>query len=529
MTTRLLLENGRIHTQASGLVVDSMAISRNRIVAVGSKLRHDPDFRRFPVFDLRGRMVTPGLVDAHTHFYYWAINAERVRLDDCTSLDQCLRRIGDAAGALGPRAWVLGEGYSVEKFRPRRDPDRLVLDAVTGGRPAFIFSKDEHSAWVNSRALQLAGITAKTKQPDGGRIEHFDDGTPSGVLREGPGYLAVHGLIPTRTAREIDRLFLLALDRAYQKGVTGVHSFDGWEGFEYFRQRTESGKLGLRIEYYPQAAYLSQLEKQRIRYGHGDAFLRVAGVKIFADGALGSRSALCFNRYPDSRDNFGIEVTGRDQIARFARRAARLGLPIAVHAIGDRAAANVLDAIEEVGSPLGNGARHRIEHLQLVRRKDVARMKRLGVIASMQPSHCVADIDMVNTLWKARSADAYVFRTLLERGVDLAFGSDVPIEPLDPLTGIENAVRRVKPGGRTPFHAEQRLTAAQALHGFTAGAARAAGVDAVSGYLLPGHPADFTVLGADLTRVPAGKIAATPIVATVLDGRQVYGDPSCIF
>jgi len=515
LKTKSLFYNGRILTQADGLTADSMAIHKNRIVAVGNRLEYDPDFRSYARINLRGRTVTPGLVDAHTHFYWMAKSYSQVSLEGLDSLDKCRRKIKQFADNLPRGRWVVGTGLFPDGFRTRIEPDRRLLDNVTGGRPAFIFFKDGHSAWVNSKALEFAGITASTRELQGGRIERLPDGTPSGILRESSAYLDLYNRIPPLPKREMDRCYRLALDQAYRKGVTGVHSFDRPDGFEYFAQLAEKNKIGLRINYYPRAVLLPQLEKTGTRYGAGTEFFRIAGVKVFADGALGSRTAFCFNRYRGSRDNYGIEVTSVAEMKRIARRAARLGLPCAVHAIGDRAVANVLDALESVKRPR---LRHRIEHLQLVRRKDIPRVKQLGVVASMQPSHCPSDIKMVRNYWGKQGGNAYVFQTVLDNKIPLAFGSDAPIEPLDPIAGIAAAVRRARPGSRDVFHPEQRIFATEALHAYTVGPALAAGQEHCRGYLLPGYPADFVVLDRDITRIAPSRIYETRVLATVLDG-----------
>jgi predicted amidohydrolase YtcJ len=317
----------------------------------------------------------------------------------------------------------------------------------------------------------------------------------------------------------LDRLYRLASEAAYRKGVTGVHSFDGPDGFTYLADLAEKGKTGVRINYYPPAAMLPQLEKTGTRYGIGTDFFRIAGVKVFADGALSSQSALCFHKYARSKANYGIEVTPPAEITRIARRAARLGLPCAIHAIGDRAVANVLDALEASKTPR---MRHRIEHLQLVRQKDLARVKRLGVVASTQPSHCPADIDLVRMFWGKQGANAYVFRSVLDKKIPLAFGSDAPIEPLDPIAGIAAAVRRARPGSRDVFHPEQRLYATEALFAYSVGAALAAGQEHCRGYLLPGYPADFVVLDRDITRIAPARIYDTRVLATVIAGKVRY-------
>jgi hypothetical protein len=528
LKTKVLFHNGRILTQADGLVVDSMAVSRNRIVAVGNRLEHDPDFRVYARIDLKGRTIIPGLVDAHTHFYWLAKSLSQVSLDGISSLAKALDKIDRFAQGLPRARWVVGGGLFPEGFRKRAEPDRFMLDKITGGRPTFIFYKDTHTAWVNSRALEVAGINAKTPDPSGGRIERLPDGSPSGLLRETPAYLPLFRAIPALTRGDMDKCYRQALELAYRKGVTGVHSFDGPDGFSYFVDLAECGKVGLRINYYPPAATLPELKKSGTRYGAGTEFFRIAGIKLFADGSLGSQTALCFHKYDGNRDNYGVEVTPVADMTRTVRQAAGLGLPCAIHAIGDRAVANVLDALEAAeGYPTAccGGSRtvhHRIEHLQLVRRKDLARLKRLGVVASMQPSHCPADIDMVRKYWNKRSANAYVFRSVLDKKIPLAFGSDAPVEPLDPIAGIAAAVRRARPGSRDVFHPEQRLYAAEALQAFTVGPAIACGQEHCRGYLLPGYPADFVVLSQDITRIAPVHILDTEVLATVLDGVVRY-------
>jgi len=516
-----LIYNARIHTQAENLVVDSMAVREGRIEAVGHNLQHAGEFRSYSKMNLKGKTVLPGFVDAHTHFFFFALSLGRVALDGLNSLEACLTKIENFARQLKRDEWVVGEGYAPDRFRKRIEPDRYLLDKVTGGRPAFIFSKDQHSAWVNSRALQVAAISKKTPDPPGGEIVRYEDGTPTGILREIPGYGKVYARIPQPSKREIDRLWSMALEHAYKKGVTGVHSFDGPEAFAYLSQLAERNQLGLRINHYPLARLLPHLHRTKTRYGTGTEFFRIAGIKTYADGSLGSQTAWCFNRYSGSQDNYGIEVTPISEMKRIIRSAARLGLPCAIHAIGDRAISNVLDAFE--GSPsLPNGARHRIEHLQLVRKKDLTRVKRLNVVASMQPSHCPSDIKIVRKYWGARGSKAYVFRTIIDKGIDLAFGSDVPIEPLDPLAGIAAAVRRARQGSRDVFYRTERITVQEAIYRFTVGPAIACGEEHCRGRLLPGYPADFVVLSEDPARVSPSGIYDLGVLATVLDGQVKY-------
>lgn len=520
-----LLYNGSVHTMAEDVVVDSVAVTRNRIVGVGNNLQHDPEFKKFYPVDLKGKTVIPGLNDAHTHFGFMALSLGRVSLDGLTSIEACLRKIKKHAETLKRDEWVLGAGYSPEAFRKRVSPDRLMLDKATGGRPAFILSKDEHTAWVNTRALEMAGINADSGQPSGGEYVKDADGEPTGILREAPAWEQVAHMAPSPSKSTIRRLYEQALELAWSRGVTGVTSFDSPEVFEFFTDLAERNKLGIRIDYYPPGGMLPTLKRAGIRYGAGNDWLRICGVKIFADGALGSQTALCFNKYRGSKSNRGIEVTPPDEIARLVKAAGRLGLPAAIHAIGDRAVAQVLDVLEGV-PPLKAGPRHRIEHLQLVRRKDIPRLRKLGVVASMQPSHCPSDIDMIERYWGSRGRNAYILRTLIDNGIDLAFGSDAPIEPLDPLAGIAAAVRRAPRDSRKAFYPEQRITAREALRRFTLGPVMAAGREEIRGHILPGYLADMTVLADDPTKVAAGKLYDLKVVATIVDGGAKFGQNS---
>lgn len=522
---KTLFVNGRILTQCHGVVADSMAVNRHQIEAVGVGLPYDPALKSYARFDLKGKTIIPGFVDAHTHLYFWAQSLGRVTLQECDSIESCLKRIGEYAQKLPSKAWVIGEGYSPDAFKKKVSPDRSMLDRVTAGRPAFIFSKDEHTAWVNSAALSMAGITSKTPDPVGGRIERESSGGPSGLLREGPAYHPVYRLIPQSGEREMRRLWQQALELAWKRGVTGVHSFDSPEGFSFMEKLAEQRKLGLRINYYPRIEHIGDLERAGVRYGRGDDFLRIAGIKIFVDGALGSQTALCFHKYAGSKTNYGIEVTSKELLARQVRRAARLGFPCAIHAIGDRAVSSVLDVLEK--SPrLAPRQRHRIEHIQLIRRRDVSRLKKLHVVASMQPSHCAADVTLVRRFWPDQAANSYLFKSIYDAGIPMAFGSDCPIEPLDPLAGIAAAVRRVPRGSRQRFFPSESLDAARALFAFTAGPVFAAGEENLRGQLLPGYPADFVILPVDPIQVRPDRLYDMPVLATVLNGDLLFADSS---
>ena len=526
LKNKTLLYNGNILTQSNSLVVNSMAIYKNKIVAVGNNLEHDPDFKTYSKINMKKKTIIPGLTDAHTHFYFFAISLGRVKLHGFESIEACLKEIKSFAEKLQPNEWVVGEGYSPDQFKKFVQPDKYMLDKVTGNRPAFIFSKDQHSAWLNSKALEIGGITSKSKNPDGGEIVSFENGEPTGILREMSAYMDVYKKIPKPSDAKIEKLYNQALEFAYQNGVTAVHSFDRKEGFSYFVKRAEKKKLGLRINYYFPDTTLDELLEAKILFGTGDDFLRLAGVKIYSDGALGSQTALCFHKYIGSKDNYGIEVESVKSMVKKMKKANKLGFPCAVHAIGDKAVSNVLDAIEQLPQ-MHFGAKYRIEHFQLIRRKDIKRVKDLNVVASMQPSHCPSDIKMIHKYWGKEGKNAFLFNTLQKKGIILALGSDAPIEPMKPLEGIAAAVLRAKPKSREQFYPEEKITAEEALYHYTVGPAVAVGQEHHRGMLLDGYPADFVVLSEDIRKTAPSKLYNVKALATVLDGQVKY-DPQLI-
>lgn len=483
--------------------------------------------RQYPhhrVIDLDGRTVIPGLVDSHTHFYFWAITLDAVHIDGTVDFDQAVTKIAAYCAGRPEDDWIIGDGWSPDRWKTYHLPAAAELDRVTGNRPAALFSKDEHMVWVNSRALQLAGIDDIYPDPPGGVIDR-DPVThrPTGILREVPGYFPVVKLISRPRADQTAKFWERAARIAYGRGVTGFHSVDGPDAWEFFRSLHEDGNLGFRVHYYFPSDRLDNLIERRVISGMGDQTLRVGGIKVFTDGSLGAQSALMKRPYRGSKNNFGVEVSPLAVLTKIIDKASRHGLACAIHAIGDRAVANVITAYETAGG--GARLRHRIEHLQLISSGDIPRLKKTGVIASMQPTHCPSDRKLVAAYWGARGHQAYVFRTLLNHGIPVTFGSDVPIEPLDPLAGIHAAVNRNgrgERGGR--FYPEECLTVAQATAGFTSGPAYAAGREAFSGRLLSGYQADLTILNDNLYTMPRSQIHAATVAATMFDGRFVYRD-----
>ncbi len=394
--------------------------------------------------DLGGRCVMPGFSDAHVHFPSWAAAQREVRLEDTASLDETLQRVAEAAGSVEPGRWLRGRGWRGGDWSPAVEPTRQALDAVTGDTPTALMARNYHSLWLNSAALAQADGELRV---DGGVVEVDGDGEPTGVLRESPP-----GCSATATCSPSDDEFVDAMREglrvAASRGVTAVHDKDGWLGAPRLWQRlAEEGPLTLRVWQSLPYDFISRLEEIGFRSGLGDDRLRIGYLKVFMDGTLGSQTARLL-------DGSGVEITSREELAEIVRAGARGGWPVAVHAIGDLANRDALDAFEETRdewAPLG--LRPRIEHAQLLTEEDIPRFGQLGVSASVQFSHAPSDRDIADRKWAGMTERAYAYRSLLDTGAVVANGSDAPIESSTrwPASGLECSARSMSamPGTRS--------------------------------------------------------------------------------
>jgi predicted amidohydrolase YtcJ len=494
----VILTNGRIYTlDPASPRIAGLPITRDGRVARGVEAwEGDVSQVSSERIDLDGRTVLPGLVDAHVHFRTWAIERSRVDLQGSRSV----REVAERAAA-APGDWVIGQGWRATDAGA--EPDAALLDEICGDRPVALWAHDRHTLVLSSRAQELTGAAA-----------------PGGVLREHEAWdVPLPEPSPAAALAAVDA----AQATAHAAGVTQVHDFERHGGFAIWQQLHADRSLTLRVTAAQQAEGIAGLRAAELRTGFGDAMLQVGPVKAFLDGTLGSRTARMLEPFADGGD--GLELMARDDFAMLIREAAGGGLAVAVHAIGDRACREALDAFEEtrdVWQP--TGLRQRIEHAQLLHPDDVARFGALGVIASMQPTHAPSDRDVADRAWGDRAALAYAWRALADAGATLAFGSDAPIEPLAPLAGIHAAVNRTL-DDRPAWHPEQALTVLEAVAGFTRGAASAAGWERHVGRLAPGCEADLVVLDDDPFTCPPGRIASIGVVATMVGGRWVHGRP----
>ena len=508
--------------------VSAVAIAGDRFAAAGS----DAEIRSLlgvggREIDLRGATVVPGFIDAHIHFLSYGLSLREIDLSGAPTLSSALERVKARAGVTPAGQWLMGRGWDQSIWEGGAFPSALHLDAVAAAHPVYLARKCGHAAWVNSQALEMVGITAQTEDPDGGEIVRDEEGRPTGILLERAMELAFpcvaepakeEALAAVREAQKV----------ANRMGIVGVHTKEAAASLRAFQQLRAQDELTLRTVAQIPVAELDSAIRLGLRTGLGDEYLRIGGVKVFSDGALGPRTAWMLAPYDGEPDNLGIAVTGAEEMADIIARATDAGLAVVTHAIGDRANRMVLDALEE-SRRAGRGLdlRHRIEHAQVLHPDDIARFAELNVIASVQPIHATQDMRLADRYWGERGRYAYAFRSLWDSGARLAFGSDAPVETPDVIQGIHAAVTRMRadgsPGG-DGWYPEERLTVEEAVWAYTVGAAYAGGTEDSQGSITPGKFADLVVLSQDIFTVHPMAILETEVEATVFGGEFVWGD-----
>ena len=550
-----LLHGGRVHV-GDGSSAQALLVRDGRVAAVGSARELRRDASDAELVDLRGGLAVPGWCDAHVHFMWWSFQMTQLDLREVGAIDEAFARIGRHVTGLRPGAWLVGGRF--DKNLWGRWPNAVGLDRVTKGHPAVLRSRDGHSRWLNTEALRLAGIDASTKDPAGGRIGRDAAGKPDGILYENAGRLA-DAVIPLPTPDDCLEALRRGQQEAWRKGVVALEDFEDAFAYQAWQRLHAAGELGLRVSmgipYRPPQAVaraadkrmfasmsrnpvIEQLDRANasapphdfptalekgMRTGDGDEWLRIGHLKIFTDGALGSQTAALDEPYAGTDDR-GILTIDRDEIIDSVARAAAAGIAVAIHAIGDRAVHLALDAIEPTRRT-APALRQKIEHVQLVRSDDLGRFASLGIVASMQPIHATSDRDLADRYWgPERIKRSYPWRTFLASGAFLAFGSDAPVEPIDPLLGIHSAVARRRPGDKDAWTPEQRLTIDEALAGYASGAAFALGREREAGTLEAGMAADITVLDRDVATVKEEDLPRARVRATITGGVVRFAD-----
>jgi len=498
----------RVHLPAASEGVEAVRVRAGRIEAVGARSDVGAGAR---ILEFPDATIAPGLTDAHVHLVEWALNRGRVSLLDATTLEEVSGAVGAAAGAVG--TWVQGHGWS--RHRLSEPPHRRVLDVVD--RPVALLSEDMHAVWANTPALERAGVGAETPDPEGGRIERDADGEPTGVLLDNAMALVLDR-IPAPTEAERRAAVLDGQAALHRAGITGVHTVEP-DSLGLLEELRAGNVLQLRVLQHLPLARLDDAIRLRLRSGFGDDWLRIGGVKMFLDGSLGSLTAWLLEPYEETADR-GVQTLPDDVFRDAVRRGAAAGLASTVHAIGDAAVALALDVLaeaERVAVP------HRIEHVQLVPPERAADAGRSGIVCSVQPSHILADWATADRHWGGRAARAYAFRSLLEGGAVLAFGSDMPAGPMDPRLGFLAATARHDVDGRPEggWYAAEALDAATALEAYTAGPAHAAG-RRDQGRIAVGAVADLVVWDRDPLAMTGGEFLDLRCLGTMVDGAWVW-------
>ena len=533
----LILYNGDIRTQDPALPrATALAVLDGRIKAVGSH-REIKDLARpgTETLDLEGKLVLPGLVDSHFHFFDWSINRKLLPLGRAKSLGEFLEMVASAAAKSGEGEWISGRGFDEAVWPERRFPTLAELDQAAQGRPVLLYRRDMHLCLADSRSLELARVGASTQEPEGGQIDRDQSGKPTGVLREQAMDL-ISNIYPPPTEDQCFEAMAEALPVLNTLGLTGIQDQRIWKGydaqpaFRTWQRLWREGRMSLRCWMNLAGEYLEEAVTLGLRTGFGNDYLRVGHLKFFSDGSMGSTTAWVLE--PFTCGGHGITVCDLDELAGILKRAEENGLATAVHAIGDRAVRKLVDIHADLASSRQSGpgrtplpwAPHRIEHAQMMRPKDIQRLGRLGVFASVQPLHITDDISIHDRYLGELSRFVYPFKEMLKAGVNLACGSDCPVSDPNPLWGIHAAVTRQR-RDNTPeggWYPDNRLSVDEAVQAYTMGPALVSGRQAELGSLSPGKLGDLVVLDRNIYEIDPSEIHQAKPLLTVVGGKAVY-------
>jgi predicted amidohydrolase YtcJ len=526
-----LLVVGTLHTlDPSRPTAEAALVKDGSFAAVGSREECERlAAEDVGLVDLGGGCAVPGLADAHGHVALYGRTRSEVSCAGATSEEECAELAAKAAERAPRGSWIRGGGWSQDLWREQRLPTSRSLSAAVPNHPVALARSDVHALWVNDLALRAAGIDARTPEPEGGRIARDATGAPTGILVDNAMRLVFQGMPPARET-DIEANLLRGLRAAAEAGLTSVHDAGlDPEILEIYRKLATEGRLPIRVygmidgqQALPKLDAQIDLWKRTPRVG----LLTVHSVKLFADGALGSRGARMFEPYADDSTTSGLWVTSPDELRARIGRVSAAGYQPCVHAIGDRACAETLEAFS--AAPDARRLRPRVEHLQLLRPRDAHLLRESGAVASMQPTHATSDGAWAEARLGSdteRRQGAYAWRQALDAGAALAFGSDFPVESLDPRKGLASAVLRVPDGSAVSWMPEQRLTLLEALRAFTWGAAYAEHAERRRGLIRVGYDADLTLFGHDLFEVPPPALPEVPLLGTVVAGQLFQKGP----
>lgn len=528
----LLFQNGSIHAfPHETREREALAVYEGRVLYVGDR---GAARNAFPagvapeVVDLGGKAVVPGFIDSHLHLMNLGTGLRNLQLFDVASIDQLKRAVRERAAVVEPGEWIEGRGWDQDFFAEKRYPTRKDLDSAAGDKPVCLVRGCGHIAVVSSKALEISGVTRDTADPPGGIIDRDLYGDPTGVLRESAQWL-VRRHIPQPTQASLEEAAREAIKYLLARGITSVHPNDGQAGYpgtvDLYHKAHEHG-LPIRVYWDLPFDLMESLAATPLRTGDGDDYFRVGAVKVFADGSLGGRTAALEEPYSDDRSTSGILVVPEEELKERVYAAHALGMQVAVHAIGDRATRVSLEAVNEAQSRLPRSSpRHRLVHVQILSPNLISEMRRVGVVAEVQPKFLTTDMRWAQErVGGQRMRSSYSWHTMLKAGIPLAGGSDCPVEPADPLWGIYAAVTRKDMSGKPKgaFYPNERITVEEAVRMFTVGGAYAAFQEGQKGTLEPGKLADFVVLSEDLFKVPPDEIKDIEVLMTVVGGEVAY-------
>jgi predicted amidohydrolase YtcJ len=537
----VIFTHGNVYTgivdptsMVAGKRAEAIAVRGDRILAVGTRdevlKTKGPDTK---IIDLGGRFVMPGFNDAHMHLAHAGQEKLSVNLVGAKTLDEFRERIRSKVETARPGEWIVGAGWDETLWPVKAVPTRWDLDEVSSGHPVYMDRVDGHIGVANTRALQLASITVASREPAGGKIDRDEAGTPNGILRE-TARDAVRAVIPKPTHEQRRQAIQLALADLASHGITSAQDNSSWEDVQIYGELEKEGKLTARIsEWLPFDDSIESLNRKRSFHPASDDMLHTGMLKGFMDGSLGSKTAALLEPYSDDPRNSGLPQYEADKLNPMAKERVLAGYQLGFHAIGDKGVQMALDAFAEAeraakenkvkGADGGSDYRFRIEHAQVTTPQQILRFKELKVIASMQPSHLLTDMNWAESrLGPKRAAHSYAWDEFLKHGVVLAFGTDYPVEPVTPFRGLYAAVSRQSENAKKSYYPEQKISIEQAITAYTTGSAFAEFAEKQKGKLEPGMLADLVVLDRDVTSVPLTKILETEVLRTVVGGRTVY-------
>lgn len=527
-TTLIHNVNGYTLTEGGLLRFEAIAFQNGKVLQTGDFQTLSATFPDAVALDGQGRTMLPGLIDAHAHVMGLGDAIINVNLMGIATLEETLDAISEYAASYPDLVWIKGRGWNQVLWSENRFPTASELDQAVSDRPVYLTRVDGHAAWVNSEAMRIAGITRETPDPPGGAIIKDENGEPTGILIDRAMAL-VQEHIPAPNIQERTLMLEASLKEMRQMGITGVHdagtSVAAWD---LYREFADINRLTTRIYAMISGAgeTFDVLSRRGPVVGYADDMLFMRSVKIYSDGALGSRGAALIEDYSDDPGNRGLLFNTEEEFTEMVDKVVAKGFQAGIHAIGDRGNRVILNAFANVREKYGDlGLRHRIEHAQVVSLEDIPRFKELDIIASMQPTHATSDMNMAeDRVGPQRILGAYAWRTFLDQGTVIAAGSDFPVELSNPFHGLYSAITRSDHAGNPAggWYPQQKLTREEALHGFTLGAAYGGHMENLVGSLEPGKWADFILIDRDYFTVPESEIWQIEVLETWVAGKQVY-------